>query len=224
MKEHQRYFPVFKNGKLINKFCVVSNALTDDFSLVIEGNEKVLRPRLADGLFFYDNDLKNGLSITGLEKVAFFKGLGSVADKIQRETKIANTLFDTYKINASKDDLNRCRLVSSERGSFTRAFIEDFLEEQGLFYDDFDSTSEVDNPTAIIQSIKWSKPSAPITAVAFVSKIAIEYELKYDHLYESSINNTPIARKLYILYREDSEYIDRIKNIYEALQSLNIKT
>ena len=124
----------------------------------------------------------------------------------------------------AKDDLNRCRLVSSERGSFTRAFIEDFLEEQGLFYDDFDSTSEVDNPTAIIQSIKWSKPSAPITAVAFVSKIAIEYELKYDHLYESSINNTPIARKLYILYREDSEYIDRIKNIYEALQSLNIKT
>ena len=117
----------------------------------------------------------------------------------------------------SKDDLNRHRLVSSERGSFTRAFIEDFLEEQGLFYTDFDSISEVDNPTAIIQSIKWSKPSAPITAVAVVSKIAIEYELKYDHLYESSINNTPIVRKLYILYREDSAYINIIKDICEAL-------
>ena len=124
----------------------------------------------------------------------------------------------------SKDDLNRCRLVSSERGSFSREFIEDFLEEEGLFYNDFDSISEVDNPTAIIQSIKWSKPNAPITAVAFVSKIAIEYELKYDHLYESSINNTPIERKLYILYREDSEYIDEIKDICEALKSLNIKT
>jgi len=116
-----------------------------------------------------------------------------------------------------KDDLNRCRLVSSERGSFSRAFIEDFLEEQGLFYEDFDSISEVDNPTAIIQSIKWSKPNAPITAMAVVSKIAIEYELKYNHLYESSINDTPIVRKFYILYREDSKYIDMIKNICEEL-------
>ena len=117
----------------------------------------------------------------------------------------------------NKDDLNRHRLVSSERGSFSRAFIEDFFEEEGLFYSDFDSISEVDNPTAIIQSIKWSKPNAPITAVAIVSKIAIEYELKYDHLYKSSINNTPIVRKLYILYREDSEYIDIIKDICEEL-------
>ena len=117
----------------------------------------------------------------------------------------------------NKDDLNRHRLVSSERGSFSRAFIENFLEEQGLFYSDFDSVSEVDNPTAIIQSIKWSRPNAPITAVAVVSKIAIEYELKYNHLYESSINNTPIIRKLHILYREDSEYIDVIKDICEEL-------
>ena len=116
-----------------------------------------------------------------------------------------------------KDDLSRCRLVSSERGSFSRTLIEDFLEEQGLFYADFNSISEVDNPTAIIQSIRWSKPNAPITAIAIVSKIAIEYELKYNHLYESSINNTPIVRKFYILYREDSEYIDIIKDICEAL-------
>jgi DNA-binding transcriptional LysR family regulator len=121
-----------------------------------------------------------------------------------------------------KDDLNRCRLVSSERGSFSRAFIENFLEEQGLFYTDFNSISEVDNPTAIIQSIKWSKPNAPITAVGVVSKIAIEYELKYNHLYESSINNTPIVRKLHILYREDSVYIDMIKNICETLNPLNL--
>ena len=120
-----------------------------------------------------------------------------------------------------KDDLNRCRLVSSERGSFSRALIEDFLEEQGMFYYDFDSISEVDNPAAIIQSIKWSKPTAPITAVAIVSKITIEYELTYDHLYESSVNSTPILRKLYIVYREDSEYIDMIKDICEALNLMN---
>ncbi len=119
--------------------------------------------------------------------------------------RLANTL--------NKDDLHKHRLVSSERGSYSREFIENFFEKQGLFYTDFDSISEVDNPTAIIQSIKWSKPNAPITAIAIVSKIAIEYELKYNHLYESSINNTPIIRKLYIVYREDSKYIDIINNI-----------
>ncbi len=90
MKEHQRYFPVFKNGKLINAFVVVSNALADDFTHVIEGNERVLRPRLSDALFFYHNDLKKGLSTTGLEKVVFMNGLGTLAEKIKREKVVAS--------------------------------------------------------------------------------------------------------------------------------------
>ncbi|RUM73039.1 MAG: glycine--tRNA ligase subunit beta, partial [Sulfurovum sp.] len=69
MKEHQRYFPVFEHGKLTNKFVVVSNAYTDDYSKVIAGNERVLKPRLSDALFFYRNDLQRGLSTEGLEKV-----------------------------------------------------------------------------------------------------------------------------------------------------------
>ena len=131
MKEHQRYFPVFKDTKLVNKFIVVSNALTSDFSKVIEGNERVLRPRLADGLFFYDNDLKNGLSTAGLEKVAFFKGLGSVADKIEREKKIANTLFDMYNPkNSSKEVLNRA--VSLAKADLMSEMVYEFTELQGL--------------------------------------------------------------------------------------------
>jgi DNA-binding transcriptional LysR family regulator len=117
----------------------------------------------------------------------------------------------------AKNDLNKYRLVSSDKDSFSRIFIDNFFEKQGLCYYDFDSISEVDNPTAIIQSIKWSNPNAPITAIAIVSKIAIEYELKYDHLYQSSINNTSITRKLYILYREDSAYIDIVKDICKEL-------
>ncbi|QOY50885.1 glycine--tRNA ligase subunit beta [Candidatus Sulfurimonas baltica] len=131
MKEHQRYFPVFKDGKLINKFVVVSNALTDDFTKVIEGNETVLRPRLADGLFFYDNDLKNGLSTNGLEKVVFMKGLGTVADKIQREKKIANILFDIYKPEgSSKETLERA--VSLAKADLTSEMVYEFTELQGL--------------------------------------------------------------------------------------------
>lgn len=130
MKEHQRYFPVFKNGKLLNKFVVVSNALTDDFSKVVEGNEKVLRPRLADGLFFYDNDLKNGLSTDGLEKVAFFKGLGSVRDKIDRETKIANQLFKFYDTNSKKEDLDRA--IELAKADLMSEMVYEFTELQGL--------------------------------------------------------------------------------------------
>ncbi|QOY55736.1 glycine--tRNA ligase subunit beta [Candidatus Sulfurimonas marisnigri] len=131
MKEHQRYFPVFKDGKLINKFVVVSNAFTDDFTKVIEGNETVLRPRLADGLFFYDNDLKNGLSTNGLEKVVFMKGLGTVADKIEREKKIANTLFDMYTPkNSKKETLERA--VSLAKADLTSEMVYEFTELQGL--------------------------------------------------------------------------------------------
>jgi len=96
MKEHQRYFPVFENGKIANKFVVVSNAYTDDYSKVVAGNERVLKPRLADGLFFYKNDLRNGLNTDGLEKVQFIDGLGTLADKITREKNIAIRLLALY--------------------------------------------------------------------------------------------------------------------------------
>jgi len=129
MKEHQRYFPVFKDGDLINKFVVVSNALTNDFSKVVEGNETVLRPRLADGLFFLDNDLKNGLSTEGLEKVAFFKGLGSVKDKITRETKVANILASKY-ILEDTDSLNRA--LELAKADLMSEMVYEFTELQGL--------------------------------------------------------------------------------------------
>lgn len=130
MKEHQRYFPVFKDGKLTNKFVVVSNAYTDDFSEVIAGNERVLRPRLADAMFFWENDLKNGLSTAGLEKITFFKGLGSVAEKIQREVKIAGILFDKFAFKASKEDLTTA--VELAKADLMSEMVYEFTELQGL--------------------------------------------------------------------------------------------
>ncbi|MCK9492129.1 MAG: glycine--tRNA ligase subunit beta [Sulfurimonas sp.] len=130
MKEHQRYFAVFKDGKLLNKFVVVSNAFTDDYRKVVEGNERVLRPRLADGLFFYDNDIREGLSTDGLERVAFFKGLGSVKDKVERETNIATSLFDNYQVDAKKEDL--VRAISLAKADLTSEMVYEFTELQGL--------------------------------------------------------------------------------------------
>ncbi len=96
MKEHQRYFPVFKDGKLHNAFVVVSNAYTDDFSQIVAGNERVLKPRLADAMFFYENDLKRGLDPEGLKQIVFMDGLGTMFDKSVRESKIAVGLAKRY--------------------------------------------------------------------------------------------------------------------------------
>jgi len=194
MKEHQRYFPVFKDGKLINKFCVVSNALTDDFTQVIEGNETVLRPRLADGLFFYNNDLKNGLSTKGLEKVAFFKGLGTVADKIDREVKIANKLFDTYKIDASKDDLNKA--VKLAKADLMSEMVYEFTELQGLMGGYYAKASGENQAvvTAITEQYlpdgeDSELPSTPLSAIVAMS-------LKLDTLLALfSINQIPTGSR-----------------------------
>ena len=140
MKEHQRYFPVFKDGKLINKFVVVSNAVTNDFSKIIAGNERVLRPRLEDALFFYHNDLKRGLKTDGLELVQFIDGLGSLADKIEREKKIVEILFNNYKeklISAtgkSEDELKELliKAVNLAKADLMSEMVYEFTELQGL--------------------------------------------------------------------------------------------
>ena len=140
MKEHQRYFPVFENGKIANKFVVVSNAYTDDYSKVTAGNERVLKPRLADGLFFYQNDLKNGLSTEGLEKVQFIDGLGSLADKIAREKNIAIRLLALYMDKVEKEtgrssaELEKAmdRAVNLAKADLMSEMVYEFTELQGL--------------------------------------------------------------------------------------------
>ena len=140
MKEHQRYFPVFKEGKISNRFVVVSNAYTDDYSKVIAGNERVLKPRLADGLFFYKNDLRNGLSTDGLEKVQFIDGLGSLADKIKREKSIAVRLLALYmdrleaQTGKSSAELEKLmdRAVELAKADLMSEMVYEFTELQGL--------------------------------------------------------------------------------------------
>ncbi|MBU1666856.1 glycine--tRNA ligase subunit beta [bacterium] len=140
MKEHQRYFPVFENEKLSNKFVVVSNAVTDDYSKVVAGNERVLKPRLADGLFFYRNDLKRGLLTNGLEKITFMDGLGTLTDKINREKNIAGKLLSLYREQVEKEtgksaselmDLMN-ETVTLAKADLTSEMVYEFTELQGL--------------------------------------------------------------------------------------------
>lgn len=87
MREHQRYFPVRgAQGQLLPRFIAVSNGGTRNIATVRAGNEKVLRARLADAAFFWQEDLKTPLAdrVEGLKKVVFQESLGSVYDKVQR--------------------------------------------------------------------------------------------------------------------------------------------
>jgi len=129
MKEHQRYFAVYKDGNLTNNFIVVSNSKTEDFGYIIAGNEKVLRPRLADAMFFYKNDINNGLSNEGLKKLVFVEGLGSMYDKCEREAKIASYLSDIFEVE-DKELLQRAVMLS--KADLMSEMVYEFTELQGL--------------------------------------------------------------------------------------------
>ena len=95
MKANQKYFPLLDaSGKLTNKFLIVSNIKPADASAVIGGNERVVRPRLADAKFFFDQDRKKTLEsrIEGLNKVVYHNKLGSQGERNKRVVKIAGEI------------------------------------------------------------------------------------------------------------------------------------
>ena len=96
MKANQKYFPlVDASGKLTNRFLVVSNITPDDASLVIGGNERVVRPRLADAKFFFDQDRKKTLEsrVEGLSKVVYHNKLGTQGERVERAGLQRGALF-----------------------------------------------------------------------------------------------------------------------------------
>ena len=95
MKANQKYFPLLDAaGKLTNKFLVVSNIRPQDPSAVIQGNERVVRPRLADAKFFFDQDRKKSLAerVAGLDKVVYHGKLGSQGARVERVRQIARAI------------------------------------------------------------------------------------------------------------------------------------
>ena len=95
MKANQKYFPLLDaSGKLTNKFLVVSNISPKDASFVIGGNERVVRPRLADAKFFFDQDRKKTLQsrVEGLGKVVYHNKLGSQGERVERVRAIAKAI------------------------------------------------------------------------------------------------------------------------------------
>jgi glycyl-tRNA synthetase beta chain len=101
MKANQKYFPLLDgNGKLTNKFLVVSNISPQDASAVIGGNERVVRPRLADAKFFFDQDRKKTLEsrVPGLDKVVYHNKLGTQGERAQRVADIAGRIVEQLRL------------------------------------------------------------------------------------------------------------------------------
>lgn len=127
MKANQKYFPLLDiNDKLTNKFLIVSNISPKDPSAVIGGNERVVRPRLADAKFFFDQDRKKTLEsrIAGLDKVVYHNKLGSQGERTHRVRAIAKAIgqqLGSDKLAALADQaalLAKADLVTDMVGEF----------------------------------------------------------------------------------------------------------
>lgn len=113
MKDHQKYFPVTtKAGELVNKFIFVSNIESKDPEKVIFGNEKVIRPRLADAEFFFKTDQKQTLEsrLSTLANVLFQKQLGTLKEKSERIAQLSKVIAG--QLGENTDDAYRAGLLS----------------------------------------------------------------------------------------------------------------
>jgi glycyl-tRNA synthetase beta chain len=132
MKANQKYFPLLKDGKLTNKFLVVSNIKPDDASAVIGGNERVVRPRLADAKFFFDQDRKKSLAdrIPGLAKVVYHNKLGTQGERAQRVAAIASAIGQQLGGEALAHQADQAALLS--KADLLTDMVGEFPELQGI--------------------------------------------------------------------------------------------
>jgi len=133
VETNQRYFTVFKDAalsQLTPAFITVSNIESRDVAQVITGNERVVRPRLSDALFFWRQDLKQPLAAYGahLATVTFQKELGSVGDKVARVTALAGTIATALKADVATAQ----RAAELSKNDLVTKMVFEFPELQGL--------------------------------------------------------------------------------------------
>jgi glycyl-tRNA synthetase beta chain len=131
MKTNQKYFPLFDaNGKLKNQFLIVSNMELEDASRVSTGNERVVRPRLADARFFFETDKKTKLTdrVQELAKVVYHNKLGTQGERVQRLSKLAGEI--ATMIGADKAKAERAALLA--KADLPTLMVGEFPELQGI--------------------------------------------------------------------------------------------
>jgi glycyl-tRNA synthetase beta chain len=132
MKANQKYFPLLDaSNKLTNKFLVVSNITPDDASAVVQGNERVVRPRLADAKFFFDQDRKKSLAsrVESLGKVVYHNKLGTQGERVQRVMHIARGIAE--KLGNSTVAAQATQAAQLAKADLVTDMVGEFPELQG---------------------------------------------------------------------------------------------
>jgi glycyl-tRNA synthetase beta chain len=133
MKANQKYFPLLDaRGKLTNKFLVVSNIRPADPSAVIGGNERVVRPRLADAKFFFDQDRKKTLEsrVAGLAKVVYHNKLGTQGERVERVRAIAKVIGAQLGSDTLASQADRAAMLA--KADLLTDMVGEFPELQGI--------------------------------------------------------------------------------------------
>jgi glycyl-tRNA synthetase beta chain len=146
MKANQKYFPLLDaNGALTNKFLVVSNIRPDDASAIVQGNERVVRPRLADAKFFFDQDRKKTLEsrLPMLDKVVYHAKLGSQGERVRRISAIARGIGE--ELGGPSLAAHAERAAQLAKADLVTDMVGEFPELQGVmggYYAHHDGESE----------------------------------------------------------------------------------
>ena len=132
MREHQRYFSLVDDqGKLLPGFITINNTLTEDPSVVVKGNERVLRARLSDARFFFDEDHKVSLEsrVEALKSVVYQAKLGTSYEKMERFRELAKKLADRLNPSVSAQVLRAATLCKAD---LVTGMVGEFPEVQGI--------------------------------------------------------------------------------------------
>lgn len=139
MREHQRYFPVFnQENQLLPNFVTVRNGDLKSIEVVAKGNEKVLRARLSDAKFFYEEDHKLTIehALSKLENIVYHEELGSVADKVRRITATADLIGQKLRLHDdTAADIHRAAQIC--KFDLVSQMVYEFPELQGIMGEDY---------------------------------------------------------------------------------------
>ncbi|GAA7121533.1 glycine--tRNA ligase subunit beta [Helicobacter pylori] len=205
MKENQRYFATFnqksqESPTLHNGFIVVSNAISKDKQKIIAGNQKVLKARLSDAVFFYENDLKKPLDNAPLESVVFVQGLGTLKDKMERELIIAQYLTQKYasSLNMPLEKALELigRAVRIAKADLLSEVVYEFSELQGImgYYYALKQNENELVALSVKEQYLPASENAPLPSSVFNAIVALS--LKLDSLFSLfSVGKIPSGSK-----------------------------
>ena len=146
MAVHQRYFALYKDGKLINKFITMTNYLGKNFENVAAGNVRVIKARLDDAVFFFNEDTKKPLVdyVEDIKGITFQKGMGSMYDKAQRLVKLSKLMV------GNNPTVERTALLA--KADLATKLVFEFTELQGFIGADYAKVSG--EPENVCEGIK----------------------------------------------------------------------